>query len=82
MLEPSVFLSSHSYKQKRDVFCFHSRLLLVLYEALTGSSLVAPPSRAVLLLCSMPLLPLFLRLSPDFNTTEGRCAAVLRTGCQ
>lgn len=55
------------------------------FSTLQGSNWilpVAPPSEAVFLLCSILLLPLFLRLSPDFNTTEGQCAAVLRTGCQ
>lgn len=46
------------------------------------SSLLAPPSEAVLLLSSRPSLPSFLCLSPDSYATEGLCAPVARTGCQ
>lgn len=58
----------------------HSRLLLVPRTVLTGSSLLAPPFEAALLLSSRISLPLFLSLSPDFYATGGLCAAVERTG--
>lgn len=54
----------------------------MLHAALTGSSLEAPPFQAVLLQSSIPLLPLFLNLSPDSYVTEGRYVVVSRTGCQ
>lgn len=57
-----------------------SRLLSVPHTVLTGSSLLAPPFEAALLLSSRSSLPLFLSLSPDFYATGGLSAAVERTG--